>query len=480
MAETKGKKITISPVTRIEGHARITLQYDAKGKLDEARFHVNEFRGFEKFCEGRYFTEMPAITPRICGICPVSHAVCSAKAGEGIMRIKPPRIGDQLRRLIQLGQMISSHALSFYHLSSPDMLMGWDCDPDKRNIVGMYEQFPDLVRRGIRLRQFGQEISMYITGKKIHTMGVVCGGMSIPLKEEAREALLKWIPEALETLDMSLELYKGYYEKNKEELNVFAYHPTMYMGLVQADGTHEFYDGKVRLVDEKGEIVEDGFNPADFAQYIAEHPIAWSYLKYPYYKPYGFEKGFYRVGPLARLNVAERMPTPLAQKEFELFRQLEDGKVIHGTFHFHYARLIEMLSSVEQARDILNDPQILSTETWARGERNQHDGVGCTEAPRGILFHHYTTDDNGLLTKVNLLIATGQNNPAMNTSIKQVAEKYVRLDDVQEGALNRVEGAIRCYDPCLSCSTHAAGQMPLLIELKDHRGKIVRTLARGG
>ncbi len=470
--------ILISPVTRIEGHAKITIMLDDQGQVNDAQFHVNEFRGFEKFCEGRYFTEMPAITPRICGICPVSHSVASAKACEMIMGITPPYTGDILRRLIHLGQHISSHALSFFHLSSPDFLLGWDSDPALRNILGVAQKFPDIARRGIRLRKFGQEISERVTGKKIHIMGIVPGGMSFPLTEENRKALLAWVPEALETTQMGIDLIKKYHQEHQQEVSSFANFPSMYLGTVGPEGQMELYDGKLRFIDQDGKIAGDQLDPKNYLEYIAERVIPWSYLKYPYYKPYGFERGFYRVGPLARLNVATKMKTPLAQKEFEQFKKLAQGPV-HGTFYFHYARLIELMQCVEECKTILKDPQVTGAKTQVTGKHNYTQGIGCSEAPRGTLFHHYQTDETGKLLKVNLLIATGQNNPAMNRSVFEVAKQYVNGKDIKEGALNRVEAAIRCYDPCLSCSTHAIGSMPLLIEVRDHKGELLNAIQRG-
>ncbi len=475
----KDNTILISPVTRIEGHAKITIDLGDDGKVKDARFHVNEFRGFEKFCEGRLFTEMPTITPRICGICPVSHSVSSAKACEMIMGIKPTYTGNLLRRLIHLGQMISSHALSFFHLSSPDLILGWDSDPALRNIIGIAQTSPDLALRGIRLRKFGQEISERLTGKKIHIMGIVPGGMASALTEENRKALLGWIAEATETTLIGIDLIKKYHDQNKEMVDSFANFPTLYLGTVGPEGELELYDGKLRFIDEDGKILKDQIEPKNYLDYIAERPIDWSYLKYPYYKPYGYGKGFYRVGPLARLNVASKMKTPKAQKEFLHFKSINGGKPVHGTFYFHYTRLIEMLSSIEEAERILKDPKVVSQDVQTHGSHNYNEGIGSSEAPRGTLFHHYNTDDSGKLTRVNLLIATGQNNPAMNRSVLEVARQYVHGKDAKEGALNRVEAAIRCYDPCLSCSTHAIGSMPMVIEIKDHTGEIVNVLKRG-
>lgn len=471
------RTIHISPVTRIEGHAKITLELNDSGQVEKAQFHVNEFRGFEKFCEGRLYTEMPTITPRICGICPVSHAIASVKACEMIQGIEPAVIGNQLRRLMHIGQNISSHALSFFHLSSPDFLLGYDADPSVRNIIGVAARYPDIARRGIRLRQFGQEISERITGKKIHAMGIAPGGIAFPLSESNRLALLDWTKEAKETVQIGIDLIKRFQEEHSWVAS-FASFPSLFLGTVGPNGEHEIYDGKLRFMDSEGTILEDQWDPADYLNYIAERSVAFSYLTWPYYKPYGIEKGTYRVGPLARLNVANAMKTPLAQKEFDLFKSINKGLPVQGSFYFHYARLIETLSSVEEAEMILSDHSITGTETKKMGKWNRETGIGCTEAPRGTLFHHYTTDRSGKLQKVNLLIATGQNNPAMNRSILEVAKQYVQGPEIKEDMLNKVESTIRCYDPCLSCSTHAMGQMPLIIELMDQNGNLLKEIIR--
>ena len=472
------RKIFISPVTRIEGHANITLEMDDDGTVSNALFHVNEFRGFEKFCEGRMYTEMPTITPRICGICPTSHTLASVKACEMIQGIQPTYTANLLRRLMHIGQNLSSHALSFFHLSAPDFLLGYDSDPAKRNIIGIAEKNPDLAVRGIRLRKFGQELSERITGKKIHIMGIVPGGMAYPLTEENRQALLQWIPEAIETVQTGIRLIKQFHEENAAMVESFATSPTLYLGTVGPNGEHELYDGKLRFMDADGTILKDQLSPERYLDFIAERSVHWSYLKYPYYKPYGFEDGFYRVGPLARLNVCTKMRTPLAQAEFANFKRIAAGKPVHGTFYYHYARLIEALSDVEDAERILHDKEVTSLHIQHHGRWNYEEGIGSSEAPRGTLFHHYKTDETGKLKMVNLLIATGQNNPSMNRSVLEVARQYVKGPDIKEGMLNRVESTIRCYDPCLSCSTHAIGKMPMVIEVKDKRGALVRRLER--
>lgn len=474
-----GKEILIHPVTRIEGHAKITIQLDDNGDVSDAIFHVNEFRGFEKFCEGRYYTEMPVITPRICGICPVSHTISSVKACEMIQNITIPRTAELLRRVIQQAQLISSHSLSFFHLSAPDLLLGWNSDPATRNIFGIADKDPDLGVRGIRLRKFGQEVSERITGKKIHIMGIVPGGMSYALTEENRQAILDWIPEVLETTHMSIDLLKKYHADNFDMVNSFANIKSMHMGLTTVDGTHELYDGQIRLVDADGGIVADKLRSEDYHQFIQEKPVSWSYLKSFFYKPMGYPEGIYRVGPLSRLNVIDRMKTPQAQKEFEEFRSIGNGKPVHGNFYYHLARFIEILAGIEEIEMIMKDPDICSDNIQTHASRNQDEGIGCCEAPRGILFHHYKTDPDGKLNQIDFLIATGQNNPSMNQAILDVAKQYVKGDSIEEGALNRVEGAIRCFDPCLSCSTHALGDMPIKIELKDSHGEVIQTIARG-
>ncbi len=462
--------VTINPVTRIEGHARITLHLGDDHKVHEAYFHVNEFRGFEKFCEGRLYTEMPTITPRICGICPTSHSLASAKACDAIQRLIPTPTGVLLRRLAQAGQMLASHALSFFHLSSPDLLLGFDADPASRNILGLAAKAPEIAVKGVLLRKLGQEVSERLTGKKIHVLGMVPGGMAFPLSEEDRAALLAQLPAALETCQMALGILKGYIDSHRDMVASFAMFESPYLGTVGPEGALDFYDGWLRWVDADGGVLAE-VPPQRYREFIAERSMDFTYLKYPYFKPLGFEKGFYQVGPLGRVNAATRMSTPLAQAEFREFRSLNGGRPVHGAFFHHYARLIEMLYCVEELKRLLDDPGITSTDVQARGHRNALEGIGHTEAPRGTLFHHYHVDDTGVLTRVNLLIATGQNNPAMNRAVLEVAKQYVDGERITEGALNRVEHAIRCYDPCLSCSTHALGSMPIDMSLYSASGE---------
>jgi len=473
------QKITIEPVTRIEGHAKITIHLDDDNKVRETRFHVVEFRGFEKFCEGRHFTEMPTLTERICGICPISHHLASAKAGDAILGVQIPPTARKLRELMHMGQFIQSHGLSFFHLSAPDLLLGFDADPATRNVVGLILANPDLGRRAIRLRQYGQEIIAKAAGRKIHPNAAVPGGVNKALTVQERDELLGGAEEAVETVQAGLGLLKDFYAQHAEEVEKCANFPSHYLGLVTAEGGLELYDGGLRFKDATGKILEDHRNPADYLSIIAEATEPWSYLKFPFYRPLGYPHGTYRVGPLGRLNVVDRIHTPLAQAEFQQFRSLNGGGPVTGSLYYHYTRLIEALFSLERAQELLNDPDIIGTDLIAMptGPLNAR-GVGVVEAPRGTLFHDYQVDEGGRLTNVNLIVSTGQNNRAMNQAIQTVAEHFVDGNNLREGMLNRVEAAIRCYDPCLSCSTHALGQMPLVIELYGPGGEPLDRVSR--
>lgn len=472
------KRILIDPVTRIEGHAKISVFLDDDGNVSDAEFHVVEFRGFEKFCEGRPYTEMPGITPRICGICPVSHLLASAKAGDALMAVNIPPAADKLRRLMNLGQFVQSHALSFFHLSAPDFLVGWDAAPATRNVFGLVASNADLARAGIRLRQFGQEIIEVLGGKKIHPAWAVPGGVRSPLTPDGRERIRAWLPEAYATTQTAFNLFKRTLETHRREVQIFGNFPSLFMGLVDEDGLWEHHGGKLRFVDSSGSIIADQIDPQEYYQHIGEASHSGSYLKSPYYIPLGFPDGMYRVGPLARLNVAGRMGTPKADAELREFKKMGRGAVT-SSFLYHYARLIEILACLERIELALDDPDLLSDELRADAGINNHRGVGVSEAPRGTLFHDYTVDRYGLLKKVNLIVATGQNNLAMNRTVAQIARHYIKGADIPEPMLNRIEHGIRCYDPCLSCSTHAYGQMPLVVELITAGGQVVRQVRRG-
>lgn len=474
-----GERILIDPVTRIEGHSKITIQLDDAGQVADAHFHVTEFRGFERMFEGRPMWEMPAITSRICGICPVSHLLASAKAGDRILSVAIPPAAEKLRRLVNLAQIVQSHALSFFHLSSPDLLLGMDGDPARRNLFALAAAEPELARGGIRLRQFGQKIIEALGGRRIHPAWNVPGGVRAPLAAEDRAWIREHLPESLATTQNALARFKGLVRNFREEAEHFGNFPSLFLGLVGADGAWEHYDGLLRFVDADGRLVADGLDPARYRDYIGEATESWSYLKSPYYRPLGYPDGVYRVGPLARLRVCTRMGTPQADREFAEFRDL--GKdALCSSFFYHQARLIEILTALERIGEMLDDPDLGSEDLRADAGVNRREGVGCSEAPRGTLFHHYQVDANGLIEKVNLLIATGQNNLAMNRAVLQVARHYVRGPKVPEGVLNRLEASIRAFDPCLSCSTHAAGQMPLHVVLVGPDGRMLDEIRRGG
>lgn len=472
------KTITIDPVTRIEGHSKITIQLDDRGQVADARFHVTQFRGFEKMTEGRPFYEMPALTARICGICPVSHLIASAKAGDALLAVRIPETAANLRRIMNLAQITQSHALSFFHLSSPDFVMGFDADPAERNIFGVMQQYPDLAKDGIALRKFGQSIIELLGGKRIHPAWVVPGGVSAPLSEEDRDTILAQIPDAKARLLRTLDWYKGIFGNFDAEIRSFANFPSLFMGLVHRDGRISMYGGNIRIVDAVGNIVADQMPPEKYQEYIAEGVEPDSYLKSPYYKPLGYPDGIYRVGPLARMNIISRCGTRLADQEWAEFRALQRGAVL-SSYMYHYARLVEMLYCIERLEQILNDPDILSKHVRAFASPNQLEGIGMSEAPRGTLLHHYKIDENGLIRWVNLVIATGHNNLAMNKGVLQVARQFIRSTKIEEPMLNRVEAVIRAFDPCLSCSTHAIGHMALHVQLVAADGEVVDEVRRG-
>jgi NAD-reducing hydrogenase large subunit len=471
------EKITIEPVTRIEGHAKVTIHMNDNGTVDHAYFHVNEFRGFEKFCEGRMVFEMPQITPRICGICPVSHHLAAAKAGDAVMGVEPPPTASLLRELMHMGQIIQSHGMHFFELAGPDLILGFDADPAIRNVVGLIGADPELTLRAVELRKFGQDVIFQVGGRRIHPNFAVPGGVNNVLTQEKRDHMLAGLDKAQETTLIGIQIIKDWAEANIEDIEKFAVFHTGYFGLVTPENGLELYDGKIRLVDKEGKQLEC-FDAQDYLDIVSEHVEDWSYLKFPYYKKMGWTDGVYRVGPLGRLNAIDKIDTPLAQKEFEVYRQINDGKPVFQTLYYHYARLIETLFAVERTRELLHHPDILGRDIINKKFNFKGEGVGVIEAPRGTLFHHYKAKPSGQLEKVNLIVSTGHNNWAMSEAVDSVAKTYVKGPDVQEGMLNRVEAAIRAYDPCLSCSTHAVGQMPIKIDVHNSQGEITQTLKR--
>ncbi|QIK38267.1 Ni/Fe hydrogenase subunit alpha [Caldichromatium japonicum] len=472
------RTIAIEPVTRIEGHARISIDLDEQGQVADVRLHLTQFRGFEKFCEGRPYREMPALTARTCGICPVSHIIASNKACDHLLSVKIPPAAEKLRRVLNLAQLVQSHALSFFHLSSPDLVLGWDADPRERNLFGVMRQHPELARDGIRLRAIGQIIIETLGGKRIHPAWVVPGGVAEPLNADKRDQILKLIPEALEITKRTYAFYKTLVPRFKDEAERFGNLPTLFLSLVSPQGTLEHYDGLLRIKDAQGRIIEDQVPPEDYARVIGEAVEPFSYLKSPYYKPLGYPQGVYRVGPLARLNNIQSCGTPYADVALAEFHLLREEGPILSSFHYHYARLVEIIYGLEMIDRLLKDPVIMDQRVRARARSNRYEGIGVAEAPRGTLIHHYRIDDDGLITWVNLIIATGHNSLAMNQAIRQVASAYVDGTRLDEGMLNRVEAVIRCFDPCLSCASHAAGQIPLTVELRDAQGQVLDRLSR--
>jgi len=471
------RKIAIDPVTRIEGHARITIHVDDDGNVDRTQFHVTQVRGFEKFTEGRPYYEMPAITARICGICPISHLLASAKACDAIMAVRIPPTAAMLREAIHCGQMVQSHALSFFHLSAPDLLLGMDSDPAKRNVLGLAEKHPDVVRDGIALRKFGQSVIERLAGERIHPAGIVPGGVATPLDSAARDAILKGLPEARGIAWRTLDFFKTVLDNFRPEIAAFGDMPTMYAGLVGNAGELRLYDGRIRFKTAAGAVAAE-IDPSEYASYIGEASLSDSYLKAPYFKPLGYPAGIYRVGPLARLNVAECCGTPDADKEVREFRE-RFGRIVASSFHFHYARLIEAIYCLERLQQLLENPAILDRHVRARAEVNAAEGIGVAEAPRGILIHHYKVNEDGAIRWANLIIATGHNNLAINRSIEQVSKYFVKANRLEEGMLNRVSAVVRAYDPCLSCSTHAGGIVPMRIALVGPRGELLDEVSSG-
>jgi NAD-reducing hydrogenase large subunit len=473
------RTVEINPISRIEGHGKVTIQLDSDGNVTGTHFNVTQFRGFEKFCEGRPFTEMPAITPRICGICPVSHHLASVKACDAILGVEITPAAYKLRELMHMGQYIQSHAMHFFHLASPDLLLGFDAEPAIRNVIGIIKQAPEVARMAIQTRAYGQSIIQKLGGKRVHPNWAVPGGVNAALKQEDRDELRNGIDSVFPVIQIGLKLIKEFYASHKSEVDSFANFETGYLSLVDHSGNLQLYDGVLRLKDRKGIIIEDEVNPSDYLSIIEERVVDWSYLKFPYYKKMGFPAGIYRVGPLGRLNAADHISTPMADAELHQFRTLAHEEMVEGSMYYHLARLIELLHATEKARQLLDDPGIISTDLQVMSNRYNEEGIGVIEAPRGTLIHHYWVDRYGKMVKANLIVATGHNNAAMNSAVYEVAKQYIRDGDIREGILNRVESAIRCYDPCLSCSTHALpGQMPLAIDIVNYDGSMVTKIER--
>lgn len=473
------RRIAIDPITRVEGHGKITLLLDADNHIQEARLHIVEFRGFEKFIQGRPYWEVPFFVQRLCGICPVSHQLAAAKAVDqltGIRQLTPT--ATKLRRLLHFGQILQSHALHFFHLSSPDFLFGFGSNPAQRNIAGVLEKYPEIALKGVKLRKYGQQIIQAITGKRIHGTGTVPGGMNKPLSIAERDALLADITDILQWSQEALALNEHIHTAHPEHHH-FATLPSNYLSMTGASGELEFYHGGLRARYADGGNIFDQFDYCDYQQILREEVRPWSYMKFPYLSALGIEQGWYRVGPLARINNCNMISTPLAEAARQRFKAFGQDKFVHHTLAYHWARMIEALHCAEAIDELLHDPEITGTDLIAEKGQHQPQGIGVIEAPRGTLFHHYQINEEGLVTKANLIVSTTSNNQAMNESVRSVANQYLDGQEITEALLNHLEVAVRAYDPCLSCATHALGKMPLQVTLQDVNEKVIDQLTKG-
>lgn len=468
------KRVIIEPVTRVEGHGKVSIYMDQQNRVKQARLHIVEFRGFERFIQGRPYWEVPVLVQRLCGICPVSHHLCAAKAMDqivGVDQLTPT--AEKLRRLCHYGQIFQSHVLHFFHLCSPDLLFGFDADPAERNVIGVIRKDPKLATQAVLMRKFGQEVIKATAGKKIHGTGSIPGGVNKNLSIEERDFLLKDIDQMLEWSHSAVKIAKDYTVQHLNEIKDFGSFESNHLSLVREDGAMDLYHGNLRAIDPQGNKIIDQIQPKDYAQYIQEEVRDWSYMKFPFIKSLGNEKGWYRVGPLARVNACDFIDTPAAEKERKEFMALTNGKPNNITMAYHWTRMIETLHAAEKMKELLNDSELQKNDLVLKGERRE-EGIAILEAPRGTLFHHYKVDKNDQVVMANLIVSTTNNNQSMNTAVQRVAAEYLDgKPEITEGLLNRVEVAIRAYDPCLSCATHALGQMPLSVKLYDHNGQLI-------
>ncbi|MDX9706669.1 MAG: Ni/Fe hydrogenase subunit alpha [Azospira sp.] len=474
------KRVAIDPVSRVEGHGKVTLLLDDDDKVRQVRLHIVEFRGFEKFIQGRPYWEVPVTVQRLCGICPVSHHLAASKAMDAIVGARRiPPTAEKMRRLMHYGQIMQSHALHFFHLCSPDLLFGFDSEVGRRNIVGVAEKHPETARRGVLIRKFGQEAIRLTAGKRIHGTGSIPGGVNKSLSLAERDYLLKDAYRIVGWCRDAVHLARELHESDPALYNSFGIFRSHSMSLVGADGRMDLYDGSLRARDDTGAILFDGAPQADYEKLIQEEVKPWSYMKFPYFRALGNERGWYKVGPLARVQNCDSIPTPLADAERREFIDYTGDAPMHAALGYHWTRMIEMLHAAETIKDLLHDPDILDGELTASGERCG-EGIGMIEAPRGTLIHHYQVGEDDLVTMCNLIVSTTHNNQAMNEAIRHVARRYLHGRKITEGLLNHIEVAIRAYDPCLSCATHALGKMPLAVELVDAGGALLDRLQRDG
>ena len=464
------RRVAIDPVSRVEGHGKVTILLDENNKVHQVRLHIVEFRGFERFIQGRPYWEVPVMVQRLCGICPVSHHLAASKALDlvvGAARITPT--ADKMRRLMHYGQILQSHALHFFHLSSPDLLFGFGSELGRRNIVGVAQQYPDIAKKGILLRKFGQEVIRLTAGKRVHGTGAVPGGVNRSLTADERKELLKDAYQMIAWSRDAVRIIKELHQQNPALYDHFGTFRSSFMGMVAPDGSLDLYHGVLRAKDADGKILFDQVDYQTYDRLITEEVKPWSYMKFPYFTSMGPEAGWYKVGPLARVQNCDSIPTPFAEHERRELVAYGGGKPLHGSLAFHWARMIEMLFAAETIKDLLHDDDLSGTELMTGGERRR-EGVGVIEAPRGTLFHHYQVGDDDLVTMANLIVSTTNNNQAMNTAVREVAKQYLHGQEITEGLLNHIEVAIRAFDPCLSCATHALGQMPLEVTLVDAEG----------
>ena len=477
---SKTKIIEIEPVTRVEGHGKVSIHLDDHNNVKEARLHIVEFRGFERFIKGRPFWEVPVIVQRLCGICPVSHQLAAAKAMDiivGAKKLTPT--AEKMRRLMNYGQIFQSHVLHFFHLCSPDLLFGFDSDPKMRNIFGVIKKMPDLAVQGVMMRKYGQEIIKATSGKKIHGTGAVPGGINKNLSIKERDTFLKDIKKMKKWSHGALNLAKNYTLEHIDMIETFAAFNSSHLSLVREDGALDLYHGNLRAIDAGGNTIFDQVDYRNYNDYIMEEVRSWSYNKFPFIKSRGHIDGWYRVGPLSRLNTAGFIDTPEAQKELLEFKGLTNGKPNNMSLAYHWARMIEIVYCAEKIEELLHDPDLQGTDLLVKGDRAE-EGIGLVEAPRGTLFHHYRVNENDQITYCNLIVSSTNNNEAMNRAVTKVAHDHISgKPKITEGMLNHVEVAVRSYDPCLSCATHALGQMPLTVNLYDAEGTLLETKSKG-
>ncbi len=471
------RRVAIDPVSRVEGHGKVTILLDAQQRVQQVRLHIVEFRGFEKFIERRPYWEVPVMVQRLCGICPVSHHLAACKALDLVIGAVPTPSAAKIRRLMHYGQVMQSNALHFFHLSSPDLLFGFDSDLNRRNIVGVAEKHPDIARKGVLLRKFGQEVIRVTAGKRVHGTGSVPGGMNKHVSFEDRALLRRDLVQMIEWAQDAVNIAKQLHAQNPALYDSFGSVPAAMLSLVRADGALDLFDGVLRVRDAAGHIIVDGVSDQSYLDLIEEEVKPWTYMKFPYLRSLGPQLGWYRVGPLARIQNCDFIPSPLAETQRREFLDWGRGEPIHAALAYHWARMIEVLHAMEVIAELLDDPDILAGELMSSGKR-QREGIGVIEAPRGTLIHHYAVGDNDLVTMCNLIVATTHNNQAMNESVRSVARQYLDGRELSEGLLNHIEVAIRAYDPCLSCATHALGQMPLEVTLVGSQGELIDRVVR--